>query len=476
MTPTTDALLDGRYRLSELIARGGMGEVWAAQDLVLQRTVAVKVLRTAFIDNQTFQARFRAEARNAARLNYPGIAQVFDYGEGPGLAYLVMELVPGESLSALLKRVGRLPVERALAFVAQAAAALQQAHDAGVVHRDVKPGNLLVTPDDRVKITDFGIARATDDATRLTAAGQVVGTAYYLSPEQARGRKVGPASDVYALGVVAYECLAGRRPFDGDNPTMVALAQVRDEPPPLPADVPEPVRALVARMLAKEPASRPGNAGEVALVAAALRSACADNAHEPQRRRTGSPASAPTPPPPPSRESGPSLMAPTETLPAIDAVPPPGRTRLLVVAVLVAAVVLIAIMATAALSSPPRQQTEAPDATAARSTVTTPALMQQQPTSPPARVTASPSALTVEIDPTDFIGQRFFTVRQKLVTLGFGVRREDSDARGVPGTVSGIAPDGPIEVGTIIEVSVIERRSPRENGPGRKEGQLDDHD
>jgi serine/threonine-protein kinase len=470
MTPTTDALLDGRYQLGELIARGGMGEVWKAQDHVLQRTVAVKVLRTAFVDDSTFQARFRAEARHAARLTYPGIAQVFDYGEGPGLAYLVMELVPGESLSALLKRVGRLPVERALAFVAQAAAALQAAHDAGVVHRDVKPGNLLVTPDDQVKITDFGIARAVGDATGLTAAGQVVGTAYYLSPEQARGRKVSPASDVYALGVVAYECLAGRRPFNGGNATIVALAQVRDEPPPLPADVPEPARVLVARMLAKEPASRPGSAGEVALAAAALQSACAGGD---QPQQNASPAIAPAAPaepptPPPKSESDPSPMAPTETLPAIDVVPPPSRTRLLVVAILIAALTLIAIMATAALSVAPRQQATAPSTTTANTPAPAPTHPQQ--TSPPTLVTATPTTPIVEIDPADFVGERFITVSQELVALGFKVRRADSDARGVPGTVTGIAPHGPVEIGTIIKVSVIERRSLREIGPGRKKG------
>jgi len=462
MTPTTDARLDDRYQLGELIARGGMGEVWQAHDLVLQRTVAVKVLRTAFVDDPTFQARFRAEARHAARLTYPGIAQVFDYGEGPGLAYLVLELVPGESLSALLKRVGRLPVDRALGFVAQAAAALQAAHDAGVVHRDVKPGNLLVTPDDQVKITDFGIARATGDATRLTAAGQVLGTAYYLSPEQARGRRVGPASDIYALGVVAYECLAGRRPFIGDNPTLVALAQVRDEPSPLPAEVPEPVRALVARMLAKEPASRPGSAGEVALAAAALRSGYASGAGaQPRRTTTGAAA-----PPGHRRPAGPTLMAPTETLPAIDVVAASRRRPgLLVVSMITAIAVICGIAVTAAFGTgPEQQQTEAPGPGAA-GTATAP------PTSPAARVTTPPAVRTMVIKGSDFAGQRFVTVREQLLALGLRVvPRTDSDARGVPGTVTGIAPDGPVAVGSTIEVSVIERWKQRESGPGRKKG------
>lgn len=460
MTPTTDALVDDRYQLGELIARGGMGEVWQAQDLVLQRTVAVKVLRTTFVDDPTFQARFRAEARHAARLTYPGIAQVFDYGEGPGLAYLVMELVPGQSLSALLKRQGRLPVSRTLALIAQAAAALQAAHDAGVVHRDVKPGNLLVTPDDQIKISDFGISRAIGDATGLTAAGQVLGTAYYLSPEQARGRRVGPASDVYALGVVAYECLAGRRPFVGDNPTMVALAQVREEPPALPADVPEPVRTLVARMLAKDPASRPSSAGEVALAAAALRSG--ETGAPPPRRTT----------PAHRRAAGAPVLATTETLPAIDFLHERHRrSPVLVVATVTALALLCGVGVTAAVWAAQEEDPTAPPAPQAAASRTT------TPTSPAARPsTAAPTPRTVQLDPADFVGQRFVTARERLFTLGLKVRREDSDARGTPGTVAGIAPAGPVEIGSTIEVSVIERRSQRENGPGRKKGDKDDHD
>jgi serine/threonine-protein kinase len=460
MMPTTDALLDGRYQLGELIARGGMGEVWQAHDLVLQRTVAAKVLRTAFVDDPSFQARFRAEARHAARLTYPGIAQVFDYGEDPGLAYLVMELVPGESLSALLKREGRLPVDRTLAFVAQAAAALHAAHDAGVVHRDIKPGNILVTPDDQVKITDFGISRVTGDATRLTAAGQVLGTAYYLSPEQARGRPVGPASDIYALGVVAYECLAGRRPFNGGNSTMVALAQVRDEPPPLAADIPEPVRALLTRMLAKEPASRPDSAGEVALAAAALRSGYAAGGASAAGVEAGPPAS---PAPVPDGPSGRMVLAPTETLPAISALPTRRRPSLLVVSVATATAVLCGIAVTAAVGNGEDQQAAGPGPAAAASA-------PAKRTSPAVRVTTPPAKPTVEIDPADFVGRRFLAVREKLLALGLEVRRVSSDASGIPGTVAGIRPGGPVEVGSTIEVSVIERRPQREDGPGRKKG------
>jgi serine/threonine-protein kinase len=463
MTPTTDALLDRRYQLGELIARGGMGEVWQAHDLVLARTVAVKVLRTALVDDPTFQARFRAEARHAARLTYPGIAQVFDYGEEPGLAYLVMELVPGESLSALLKRGGRVSVDRTLTFIAQAAAALQAAHDAGVVHRDVKPGNLLITPDDQVKITDFGISRATGDAAGLTAAGQVLGTAYYLSPEQARGRRVGPASDIYALGVVAYECLAGRRPFGGSNPTMIALAQVRDEPPPLPVDVPDSVRALVARMLAKEPASRPSSAGEVALAAAALRSGYA-NVVQPPRSATASDTAAA-----PSRSSSPSPMARTETLPAIDVVPEARPVRRFVVIGVITAIALICgITITASVWAAGDDRPANPAGLAAGPAEASATNTAESVVSPPAKQ-------TVELDPADFVGRPFVAVRNSLIALGLQARRENSAARGMPGTVTGIAPDGQVEVGSTVTVFVIERGK-RENEPSWKKGSQNDHD
>jgi serine/threonine-protein kinase len=181
-----------------------------------------------------------------------------------------MELVPGEPLSALMSREGPLTPERTLDIVGQAANGLQAAHDAGVIHRDIKPGNILVTPDGVVKITDFGISRATNSVP-LTETGAIMGTAYYISPEQASGQSVTPASDIYSLGIVAYECLTGRRPFDGDTPVSVALAQVSQEPPALPPELPASVRDLVMQMLAKRPADRPASAGDVGQAAMALR-------------------------------------------------------------------------------------------------------------------------------------------------------------------------------------------------------------
>ncbi|CAA9351683.1 MAG: Serine/threonine-protein kinase PknA, partial [uncultured Frankineae bacterium] len=265
-----DGLLAGRYQLASRLAAGGMGEVWRARDLLLDRDVAVKTLRAELADDDDVRARFRAEARHAGRLSSPGIASVYDFGEADGVAWLVLELVDGESLASVLRREGRLGTDRTLDVVAQTAAALQAAHDAEVVHRDVKPGNLLVRPDGVVKVTDFGIASAAG-AAHLTRTGQVVGTAGYLAPEQADGRAATAATDLYSLGVVAHECLAGTHPFPFDNPIAVLLAHLQTPPPELPADVPAPVADLVSRLLAKDPADRPTSARLVAAEAQALR-------------------------------------------------------------------------------------------------------------------------------------------------------------------------------------------------------------
>ncbi|HKB31705.1 MAG TPA: protein kinase [Streptosporangiaceae bacterium] len=277
-------LLSGRYRLDQRIAAGGMGEVWRGTDEVLGRPVAVKLLRHAYVGDEALASRFRAEARYAASLSHPGIAQVFDYGEqdtgrdSGGGAYLVMELVPGEPLSAILARTGRLSPEVTLDIIAQAASALQAAHASGIVHRDIKPGNLLVTADGRVKITDFGIARAVQaaQAGHLTQTGMVMGTAQYVSPEQASGLRVTHASDVYSLGVVAYECLAGAPPFAAEALIALALAHVREVPRPLPPNVPTLVCDMVMRMLAKRPEDRPASAQAVADRANVLRDVLPD--------------------------------------------------------------------------------------------------------------------------------------------------------------------------------------------------------
>jgi serine/threonine protein kinase len=270
MRPTSGLTFGGRYQLSSRVAIGGMGEVWQATDLVIGRVVAIKILKDEYLGDPGFLERFRAEARHAALVNHEGIANVFDYGEEDGSAFLVMELVPGEALSTILERERVLSTDRVLDIVAQTANALHAAHSAGLVHRDIKPGNLLITPDGRVKITDFGIARIADQVP-LTATGQVMGTVQYLSPEQASGHPASPTTDIYSLGIVAYESLAGRRPFTGESQVAIAMAQINETPPELPATIAEPVRNLVYSSIAKSPADRPASAAHLARAAQALR-------------------------------------------------------------------------------------------------------------------------------------------------------------------------------------------------------------
>jgi serine/threonine-protein kinase len=282
---STGQLLAERYRLDYRIAVGGMGEVWAADDIRLDRIVAVKVLKAELSGDAEFLHRFRTEARMTASLNHPNIAAVHDYGEtaepGTGekgtqhhLAYLVMELVEGEPLAGILAREGRISQELTLEILEQAAQALQAAHERGLVHRDVKPGNILIVPGQNgqitVKLTDFGIAKAAD-AAPVTRSGMVMGTAHYIAPEQAQGYEAEPASDVYSLAVCGYECLTGHRPFLSENAVTVAMRHIREIPPPLPPDVAPGIRALIEATLVKDPRQRYNNGGEFANAVAATK-------------------------------------------------------------------------------------------------------------------------------------------------------------------------------------------------------------
>ena len=269
MSLAPELTLADRYQLIERRAVGGMGEVWRARDQLLDRDVAVKVLKEEYAADPTFLHRFRSEARHTASLSHPGIANVFDYGEIGDVAYLVMELVPSEPLSTVIARDAPMDPAVVLDILGQTALALQAAHDAGVVHRDIKPGNLLVRPDGVVKVTDFGIARAVD-AAPVTQTGLLVGTAAYLSPEQAAGRPATPASDIYSLGVVGYECLTGQRPFTADSAIGVAMAHLNATPPPIPDSVPTLVTDFVMRALDKDPAKRQSSAGDFGRTALAL--------------------------------------------------------------------------------------------------------------------------------------------------------------------------------------------------------------
>lgn len=267
MEPVTEQhIYKGRYRLTHLIARGGMAQVFRATDLMLNRPVALKVLYPELSVDQNFVERFRREAQAAANLSHSNIVPVFDWGEEDGAYFIVMELVEGTSLAGLLRDERIMSPSRAASITAQVAAALAFAHRSGVVHRDVKPGNILITEDGIVKVTDFGIAQAISTEDHLTAAGSVMGTATYFSPEQAEGSLVDGRSDVYSLGIVLYELLAGRPPFVGDSPVSVAGMHVRDAAPsPLQfnSGIPADLESITMMALAKNPAQRYQTADEM---------------------------------------------------------------------------------------------------------------------------------------------------------------------------------------------------------------------
>jgi serine/threonine-protein kinase len=273
--------LQGRYRIQDDIGGGGMGRVFSATDTRLGRRVAVKLLKTELRDDVEFEERFLREARAAASLSHPNIATIFDYGDDGPVRFMVMELVQGKDLGALLREETLLHSDRALRIAAQIADALAYAHNAGVVHRDIKPGNVMIQEGDRVKVTDFGIARAAGD-TSLTAAGSILGTVHYMSPEQARGEPTGPASDIYSLGVVLYEMLVGAVPFTSDSPVSVALRHVSDDipaPSSLNPEVSPQLDSIVGRAVAKSPQARFATAGDMA---GALRSALTSQAETPE--------------------------------------------------------------------------------------------------------------------------------------------------------------------------------------------------
>jgi hypothetical protein len=273
-------VLGGRYRLVSRIAAGGMGTVWEAYDETLQRPMAVKVLNEGLANDPRFAERFRREARHAAGLSHPNIAGVFDYGEDEGRPYIVMELVDGEDLAERLARVKQLDPKETATIGSQVAAALAHAHAAGIVHRDVKPANVMLTRDGEVKVTDFGIAAPLEGSTGLTVTGSVMGTSRYISPEQAAGDRATPASDVYSLGVVLYETLAGAAPFVRESPVATALAHIHDQAQPvreLRPDAPAELAGVIQASMAKEPNDRP----TAAALATSLRSEAGPIAVEP---------------------------------------------------------------------------------------------------------------------------------------------------------------------------------------------------
>ncbi|MGE5599621.1 MAG: Stk1 family PASTA domain-containing Ser/Thr kinase [Bacteroidota bacterium] len=250
--------LGNRYRIDELIGEGGMALVYKAEDTLLQRPVALKILRSQFASDAEFVERFRREAQAAARLSHPNVVNVYDVGQDHGLNYIVMECVRGENLKELIRKEGPFTVGRTLVIARQICEALHHAHHNNIIHRDIKPHNILITPEGRVKVTDFGIARAVSAST-LTQDGSVLGSVQYFSPEQAKGAPAGVASDLYSLGCVIYEMLTGTVPFKGESPIAIALKHLQDPPPSLGQarpGIPPAVESLVARALAKDPGLR----------------------------------------------------------------------------------------------------------------------------------------------------------------------------------------------------------------------------
>jgi serine/threonine-protein kinase len=449
--PEPGLRIGDRYELTERIAGGGMGEVWAARDVVLDRDVAVKLLRREYADDAGFVERFRAEARHAASLSHSGIASVYDYGEVDGSAFLVMELVPGTPLSSLIAERGALSAAEAVPLLQQAAQALQAAHVAGLVHRDVKPGNLLVTPDGEVKVTDFGIARAGGQAP-LTRTGEVMGTAQYLSPEQAVGRPATASSDVYSLGVVAYEALTGHRPFDADNPVAVAMSQVNDTPPPLPPTVPPAVAAVVLQALAKDPDERPHSAADFSdALGRAMRGQTPPGGVAPVAPPT-QPVTAAAAPMANEPATGvlPSGYVPPPVPPTGDVLaeqPPPGRRSVglwVLVAVLVAALVALVVLL---LTQGGGTEDDTPRST--------PAPTSSSPSTSTSSTTSAPTTIAVNED--DYLGRPADEVADELRSKGLEVSTtpvttDEFD----PGTVANVSPTGNLRPHDRVTLSVAQ--------------------
>lgn len=504
MTLDSGAMLADRYRLTHRIAVGGMGEVWEALDTRLDRQVAVKVLKAELSGDPEFAQRFRAEARTTASLNHPGIAAVHDYGETAGTAggpadtaFLVMELVSGQPLSAVIAERGRLSAVETLDILRQAGNALQAAHRRGLVHRDVKPGNILLTPTGTVKLTDFGIAKAVD-AAPVTRTGMVMGTAHYISPEQASGADAGPASDVYSLGVVGYECLAGQRPFQSDSPVTVAMMHIRDVPPPLPADVPNGPRALIEAMMVKDPTQRYASGGELAGAVGAVQagrplpvpSGMADATEQlasgyPTTAAAMSPQTALLPPG--SFTSGQTGYQQTGYQQAGgDDWPPDDRRRsrggatrwalgaLLLIAVLALGVWAVseALQTTGPSVGGPTTGGATEEATATteptdeqqRPTEQAPAEPAPQPTAEPTTAeptTTTPAPETVTVDESDYLGRSGEYAATELEQLGLNPTVVDGAGRQLGGgdrqqcLVSDVEPSGEVEPGSDITVTCL---------------------
>ena len=487
-----------RYLLESRIATGGMGEVWSARDTVLDRPVAVKVLKAEYADDALFRTRFETEARHAAALHHPGIAAVFDYGKGaPGdgssthRPYLVMELVDGQPLSALLRPGAPLDPAATQELLAQAADALGVAHAAGIVHRDVKPANLLVTPDRRIKVTDFGIARAAEGMA-LTQTGEVMGTPAYISPEQAEGTTATSASDVYSLAVVAFECLAGRKPFVADTPVGTAIAHVRNPVPDLPDTVPADLAAVVRRGMAKSPGER---FPDGAAFARALRSPSS------VAGVGAATAVAPVVAPPVAPEGSTTQVIPAAApapTPAPTPAPEPAPARrrttpwplLIGIAAVLAAVLLAVWLGTrddeptgsTGDNTPSEGQSqsssEAPSQTPSQTPSDTPTETptespSETPSETPTETPTETEPATVEVDPAAYVGRDRKDVEKELRDLGLEPVAVELENPGdqPDGVVDSVEPSGTLQEGDQVTVSFWGKTPPgQQKDEGNDEG------
>jgi len=442
-----------RYRLDQRIATGGMGVVWKSTDTRLDRVVAVKVLKHEYADDATFRTRFETEARHAAALHHPGICGVFDYSSDTpdGAApYLVMEYVDGHPLSTLLaqaKDAGRtMDPEIVRDLMAQTAEALGVAHEAGIVHRDVKPANLMVTPDRRVKVTDFGIARAGDSA-QLTRTGAVMGTPQYLSPEQARGNPSTPASDVYSLGCVAFECLSGRRPFEAETPVATLLAHLQQPVPQLPPSVPGNLSRVVTRALAKDPAER---FPDGAAFGAALRNPSGAAAAPPRTSDRTAVLPAAAAGAAGAAAAGASTRAPMDRLDSASAYDgeereerrtPWGALALVALLVVVAILIAVLLLNRGGSNTPVVQDT--------------PTTHHTHTHSPSPSPTTSATQQMVDINADNYIGRDIHQVDPELSALGVRPRlvSMQNDGSHTPDSVAGVSPSGEVPKGSVVTVT-----------------------
>ena len=510
-------LIAGRYRLVQIVATGGMGEVWRASDDLLGRDVALKLLRLEHRHDNSFLERFRFEAKAAASLSHPNIATIFDYGEysdeaGRLSAFIVMELVDGTALSNLLSAEG-LAVPQVLDIVAQCAAGLEAAHSNGIIHRDIKPGNLLINSSGTVKITDFGIAKITGGAD-LTLPGSVLGTARYMAPEQLSHQGYGPSADIFSLGVVAYQCLSGATPFADRDPAVAAFAIINEAIPPLGEAIPHQVAALVEKMLEKDPQARP-LAPEVEHMARSLGAQIRPSvalANPGEATAVFFPAMPPTTPDgssslsaPPQDETemqtrllgGESLgeMVPSDDafnsskfesdqpmVPRAAKVPRNAKTKVAIAALAIAALIIGVLLLgspskvnvpslvgknyTTALSELSSLHLSASKTTANFSDAPAGEVMSQSISAGTSVATGSAVKLIVSsgiinIDATSLLGKPYSQVQSALTTMGLRSKLVAASSAQAPGTVLALSPSGSATYGSTVTVTYAVAPAPQ---------------